>query len=257
MGAISRTALDAVLERAAYLHGDDRDFFRRVWATDPEVYRKRIGAAGFEGLGRILDAGCGFGQWTLPLAETNAHVQAIDVSDARIRIVCDLAAHFQLENVAAERMGVESTGYADSSFDGIFSYSVIYFTDFRQTIAEFSRLLRPGGRLYLCTNGLGWYLHNLLANHNASATFDPRAMAVATLENSLAYYATGERTPGRQLVTPSPLIRQALEHQGFELLATAPEGGYAVPGKERGVSFYEGEYCGAEGVYEVHARKLD
>ena len=247
--------LDAVLERASYLQGDDRDFFLRVWATDPEIYRKRIRAAGFAGLGDVLDAGCGFGQWSLPLAEANRSVAAIDVSDVRVRTVAEVAAEFGIGNLTAARSSIEATPFDDGSFDGIFSYSVVYFTDFRKSIAEFARLLRPGGRLYICTNGLGWYLHNFATAHNASATFDPRAMAVETLENSLTYYAEGRRVPGRQIATPSAVMRAELERNGFEIVAIAPEGTYCAEGAEKGASFYRGDYYGAEGVYEVIARK--
>ena len=255
MPTVTRESLEDVLSRASYLVGDDRDFFLRVWATDPDIYRRRILAAGFAGLGDVLDAGCGFGQWSLPLAETNRSVTAIDTSEVRVRILDDLVRHFGIGNISAARSSIEETPYPDQSFDGIFSYSVIYFTDFRKSIAEFARLLRPGGRLYICTNGVGWYLHNFATGHNASATFDPQAMAVATLENSLSYYSTGKREPGRQIVTPSPVIRAELERNGFEIVGIASEGEFVVPGREKGASFYQGRYHGAEGIYEVVARK--
>jgi SAM-dependent methyltransferase len=248
--------IEPILDRASYLTGDDRDFFLRVWSADPDIYRKRLRAIGFTGLGDVLDAGCGFGQWTVPLAKGNRRVAAVDVSDVRIRVLTDVAAHFGIENIEAAASSIEAMPYADSSFDGIFSYSVLYFTDFRKSTAEFSRLLRPGGRLYLCTNGLGWYLHNLMTAHNASATFDPAAMAVATLENSLAFYATGRRRQGGQIVTPSSVLLPELEREGFEILAVGPEGTLASDGEEKGPSFYRGDYYGAEGVYELIARKV-
>ncbi len=252
---LDRHALDEVLGRAAELAGDDRDFFLRVWSTDPAVYRQRIRAAGFAGLGEVLDAGCGFGQWTLPLAEANRRVTAIDVSELRIRLVRDLAARFGIANIEAARSGIEATPYPDASFDGIFCYSVLYFTDYRESIAEFARLLRPGGRLYLCSNGLGWYLHNLVAAHNASATFDPAAMAVATLENSLDFFAAGRREAGKQIVTPSAIVRRELEANGLEVVAAGAEGTCSYQGEPPGPAGYEGRYCGAEGGYGVIARK--
>lgn len=247
--------LQPVLARASWLTGDDRDFFLRVWATDPEVYRARLAALGFTGLGDVLDAGCGFGQWSLALAAANRHVTAVDVTDIRIRTLADVAEHFGAANLRTAVSSIEAMPFADASFDAIFSYSVVYFTDFRKSIAEFHRLLRPGGRLYICTNGLGWYLHNLLTGHNASATFDPRFMAIAALENSLAYYASGRHSPGSQIVMPSQVLRETLEQVGFTVEAIVPEGTFAVEGAQPGVSFYKGDYHGAEGVYEVVARK--
>jgi SAM-dependent methyltransferase len=225
--------------------------------TDPELYRRRIAAIGFEGLGDVLDAGCGFGQWTFALAEANRSVAAVDVSDVRVRVVGDIAARLGAGNVSAHLSSIEETPFEDGSFDAIFSYSVIYFTDFRRTVAEFRRLLRPGGRLYICSNGLGWYLHNLLSGHNPSPTFDPRAMAIATLDNSISYYATGRHEQGRQIVMPSALLCDTLREAGFAIEACGPEGNVAVPGRESGPSFYNGSYHGAEGVYEVIARKTD
>ena len=253
--ALDRDALQEVLGRAAGLAGDDRDFFLRVWSTDPAIYRRRVRAAGFAGLGEVLDAGCGFGQWTLPLAEANRRVTALDTCERRIRLVRELAGRFAMANVTAAHGAIEATPYPDASFDGIFCYSVIYFTDYRESIAEFARLLRPGGLLYLCSNGLGWYLHNLIDAHNASATFDPAAMAVATLENSLDFFATGRREAGKQVVTPSALVLRQLEANGLEIVAAGAEGSCSAAGEPPGPAFYQGRYCGAEGVYEVIARK--
>jgi ubiquinone/menaquinone biosynthesis C-methylase UbiE len=252
---VTAADLQAVLARASWLTGDDRDFFLRVWATDPEIYRARLAAIGLEGLGNVLDAGCGFGQWSLPLAAANRHVTAVDVSDIRIRALADVAEQLEIGNLTTAVSSIEALPFDDASFDAIFSYSVVYFTDFRKSISEFHRLLRPGGRLYICTNGLGWYLHNLLSGHNASATFDPRAMAIAALENSLSYYATDKHRSGSQIVMPSAVLRETLEQAGFTLDAIVPEGTFAVEGAQPGASFYKGDYHGAEGVYEVVARK--
>ena len=254
---ISRADLDVVLARATWLTGDDRDFFLRVWATDPEIYRKRLTALGFVGLGNVLDAGCGFGQWSLALAAVNRDVTAADVSEIRTRTLADVANHFGVANLNTVVSSMEEMPFDDAAFDAIFSYSAIYFTDFRKSIAEFHRLLRPNGRLYICTNGLGWYLHNLVTGHNASATFNPQAMAIATLENSLAYYASGKHRPGHQIVIPSEVLRETLEKEGFVVDAMVPEGTFAVEGMPAGASFYKGEYHGADGVYEVVARKAD
>ena len=244
-----------VLNLASMLSGNDRDFFVRVWSTDPKIYRRRLRAVGFTGLGDVLDAGCGFGQWTIPLADLNRSVTAVDESATRVGLLSRIAGTVGAVNVDAQVASIEAMPFGDESFDAIFSYSVIYFTDYRKSITEFARLLRPGGRLYLCSNGLGWYLHNLLSGHNASPTFDPKAMAVAALENSLAYYATGEHRPGQQVIIPSALLGAALEANGFVIEGIATEGTLAAEGAEPATSFYKGDYEGAEGVYEIVARK--
>ncbi|TMJ11476.1 MAG: class I SAM-dependent methyltransferase [Alphaproteobacteria bacterium] len=237
----------SVLALGDRLSGDDRDFFRRVWSTDPEVYRARIRAAGFAGLGDVLDAGCGFGQWTMPLAEANRSVEAIDADEARVDVA--RRALSGLSNVRVSRGSVGRLPYPDESFDGIFCYSVLYYTDHRRALAEFARVLRPDGRLYVCGNGLGWYLHNLIDGHNGSAFFDPRAMAAQALADTLA-----GRT-GRQIVIPSEVLVRDCAAARFEVEAVGPEGTLAVAGEVPGTPFFKGTYHGQEGVYELIARK--
>jgi SAM-dependent methyltransferase len=239
----------SVLALGEDLRGDDRDFFRRVWSTDADVYRARIRAAGFAGLGDVLDAGCGFGQWTVPLAEANRSVAAIDLDKRRAALTGEAAALSGLSNVGVSTGSIESLPYADESFDGLFCYSVLYYADHRQALAEFARVLRPSARLYLCGNGLGWYLHNLIDGHNGSLFFDPRAMAAQALADTLA----GRR--GRQVAIPSDVLARDCASAGFHVEALGPEGTLAVPGEAPGTSFFQGAYHGQEGVYEMIARR--
>lgn len=238
-----------------WLDADERGFCERVWATDPAVYAARLRAIGFEGLGRVLDAGCGFGQWTLPLAAVNDAVAAIDYSPARTRALDAILAARGATDVTVATGSISALPYADASFDGIFSYSVIYFTDFEASLAEFARVARPGARVYICTNGLGWYLHNIRAAPYASPTFDPAAMGRETIDHSLAYYAGLGYRPGSQLVMPQAVTAAALDRHGFDLIGMAGEGECAAPGRTPGRSFFQAEYEGHEGVYEVIAER--
>jgi SAM-dependent methyltransferase len=253
---LSHREWDQLLD-GANIVGNDRAFCMRVWETDPEIYRERLRAVGFSGLGKVLDAGCGFGQWTLALAELNESVTAIDISEPRIEVTRQLVARLGGRNVTAAPSSIQVTGFPDATFDGIFCYSAIFFTDYRRTLSEFARLLKEGGTLYVCANGLGWYLHNLLTAPNPADDFDPVTMAIDTLDNTLSYLTTGEPQEGKQLAIPTSALRRTLEASGFEVLAFAGEGQCAVEGQRSGRSFYSGEYYGKEGVYEVIARRSD
>jgi SAM-dependent methyltransferase len=244
-----------LLDDVEGLSPDDRDFFRRAWATPPETYCKRVEAVGFCGRNDVLDAGCGFGQWTAALAALNRRVTALDQCPVRTAAVGEIALRLKLNNVEVLQGSIERTPFRDASFDGIFSYSVIYFTDYRQTLNEFGRLLTNGGILYICGNGLGWYLHNIIDGHNSTATFDSRRMGIDALRNSLELYAGRPREEGKQIVIPSVNLRAELVRSGFEIISWGAEGTCTAPGARQGSSFYEGEYHGAEGVYEIIARK--
>jgi SAM-dependent methyltransferase len=248
--------LQRAVERAGrHLEGNDREFFRRVWATDPEIYRARLRAIGFSGLDRVLDAGSGMGQWTLPLAELNRRVDAVDVSAARVSATRELADELGVVNLDIDQQSVEELQFPDEAFDAVFCYSVIMMTDFHQTVREFHRVLKPGGRVYICSNGLGYYVHNIVDEPNRSDHYDPRMMAIETIQRSLEHYATGIRVSASQIVIPSRLLIAALRHAGFGTSLSAGEGTLQVADSVSPRSFYVAEYAGVENVYEVLAWK--
>jgi SAM-dependent methyltransferase len=232
----------------------DQDFLRRVWSTPAEVYEERLRAIGFRGLRRVLDAGCGFGQWTVALARLNAEVLGADPSAERIAVAREMAAALALDNVAFAQDGIETLGADAGSFDAAFSYSVLQLTDYRASLRALHRLLAPGGLLYVNVNGLGWYVYNLLESHNDSADFSSRQMALEAFENSLDYFARGRHTPGRSIILPRPVLVADLEAIGFEVLAHGPDA--SVRRAEASPrAFFEPSKYGHESVYEVLARR--
>jgi SAM-dependent methyltransferase len=232
----------------------DRDFFRRVWATPGEVYEERLRAVGFAGLGRVLDAGCGFGQWSAALARLNAEVVGVDVSTERVAAARAMAEAAGLGNVTFRTATLEGLDAGAGPFDAVFSYSVVQLTDYRASLRALHALLAPGGLLYLNTNGVGWYVYNLLETHNDSADFSSRQMALEAFENTIDYFATGAGAPGRSIVLPSRVLLADLAALGFEVLAHGPDAsigrGAAAPR-----AFFEPEKYGHESVYEVLARR--
>ncbi|MEV0446870.1 class I SAM-dependent methyltransferase [Streptomyces sp. NPDC050600] len=94
---------------------------------------------------RILDAGCGSGPLTAALRDHGAAVTGVDASAgmlalARRRLGADAALH-----VADLR---DPLPFADGAFDDVVASLVLhYLEDWGPTLAEFRRVLRPGGRL--------------------------------------------------------------------------------------------------------------
>lgn len=237
-----------------HLPEKDIEFFRRVWSADVTTYENRLKAIGFTRLDNVLDAGCGFGQWAVTLARLNKNVSAIDISEGRIKVLDGITEHLNISNLTAAIGSIEKTGYANNQFDAVFSYSVLYFTNYTKTISEFARILKPGGKLYVCTNGLGWYLHNLINGHNTSVHFNSQQMAIETIENSLTFYATGNHEAGKQIITPKEMVVRCLTQNGFESICCADEGTIQATGESTNFTlkpFYKGEYFGKEGVYEI------
>jgi len=245
----------AVREAAQQLRGYEREFFERVWTTDLDVYRTRLKAIGFEGLTDILDAGCGNGQWTLCLAELNDHICAIDLAESRLHASEHILNALGVTNCDFGLQSIESCGYPDCAFDAVFCYSVLYFSDHRRSLREFFRVLRPGGVLYVCTNGPGWYVYNLLTPHNPSASFDIREMAIKAIANTFEFFSEGHRSPDAQLAVSSQTLRREATAAGFRDVRVGGEGTLASRCEFVPKPFFEPHYLGLEGVYEMLATK--
>lgn len=230
----------------------DRDFLERVFGTPPAVYRRRLEAIGFAGLGRVLDAGSGFGQWAMALAELNDGVVALDYSAFRVGVADQIAAASCL-SVDGMVGSLNRLPLADQSVDGVFSYAAIFAVDFRVALAEMARVLRPGGLLYFSTSSIGWYLHNAVRGHNDSADFSSRRAALATMRASAHFYTRGvDPPPEVGLVIPKFVARRAVVAAGFGHVRIAAEGTLGPP-VPPGRPFYQPTYLGLPGVFEVLA----
>ncbi len=239
------------------LHGNDLDFYRRVWDTDLDVYRTRLRAIGFTGMERVLDAGAGFGQWTVCLAEDNLRVDSSDYSAIRVATVQSIVNELGIDNVTVSQQSIESLDFPDQTFDGVFCYGVLFLADFRRALQEFARVLKPGGRLYISSNGAGWYLYNLLRPHNPADDFNPRRMALETIAHTLGFALFRKHRPEKQLIIPGALLGRYLEALGFERVMLGGEGTIHVADEPMGRPFFASRFYGLEGVYEVLAQRRD
>ena len=93
---------------------------------------------------RVLDAGCGFGEWVEFLARRGYHAEGLDYSSELIA---------RLRNTYPNRTWSEgrtqSMPYADATFDAIVSWGVIEHDPDgpHQALNEFRRVLNPHGRI--------------------------------------------------------------------------------------------------------------
>jgi len=231
-------------------------FLHRVYADGLGKYADRLSQHGLSGCSRVLDAGCGYGQWSLALAADCDRVDAVDVDANRLAFVEAMAVGLRLNAVKVTKCPVWDLPFDDRSFDGVFCYGVLFLTPWRETVAEFARVLDDGGLLYVNANGLGWYHHLWRTGYNQTEGYDPRETAATVLQNTLAH-DRGEFEPsGGQLLIEPDDLRSELVACGFEIIAEGPEGTTSLPSREtRGAPFFEGSYEGALGVYEILARR--
>jgi len=117
---------------------------------------------------KILDAGCGTGNFEKFLAEKNApplKIEAVDFSTAmlsRAEKKCK-----QMQNVRFSRADLNlRLNFPDNAFDRILCVNVLYaLKDPHFTLSEFSRVIKPGGKILVATPKPGFKVGVIVQDH--------------------------------------------------------------------------------------------
>lgn len=233
----------------------EHDFFGRVFNTPHKSYRMRLNSIGLSNKGRVLDAGCGFGQWSVALAESNYHTVSMDVSPLRCSALYEMSRLLGIGSISTLTGDMDSAPFPASHFDAIFCYSSTHFGNWRQKVAELVRVLRPGGLLYINTNALGWYLYNLVRRHNDSDDFSSRRMALDSIVNSMTSRVSGSWPSNRQSIIQPRSLCDVLRKADAVILQLAPDGRIGEPEDALPHQFFAPKQFGLTSVYEILATK--
>jgi ubiquinone/menaquinone biosynthesis C-methylase UbiE len=113
-----------------------------------EAFRRGVLERYVPAAARVLEIGPGAGRWTGYLAERAAQLTAVDISSSCIELCREKFGH--LGNVEfLVTSGEALPGVPDTAIDCIFSFDVFVHINRRevgQYVAEFRRVLKPGGR---------------------------------------------------------------------------------------------------------------
>jgi sterol 24-C-methyltransferase len=151
---------------------------------------------------QVLDAGCGVGHVALHLADRYGYfVEGIDVVDhhivkARRNIARSGLPEGQVKTRKMDYHHLEDLN--DSSFDGVYTMETfVHATDPKAVLANFHRVLRPGGRISLFE-----YDHTL-----QSDSFDNMSQSMRLINDFAAMPTNALSHPG--------VFQQMLEDSGF------------------------------------------
>lgn len=225
---------------------------KRVFTPPFTRYADRLASLGFTGHGRVLDACCGFGQWSLCLAELNDRVDACDADPNRIDIISGLAGHLDIRNLEARACPLQSLDYDDNTFDAAFCYVALNCTPWKESLGELYRVLKPGGKLYFTANGLGYFLRQWVEEPYKTAHRSPRFFTALSLQNTLDYEESGKAPELGQIVTEKDEMRECLHDLGFTIHALEDEGHIDMSGGAHPPTpFFPGTYHGLTCCYEA------
>ena len=119
----------------------------------------------------IIDAGCGYGRLSIPLAKKGAQITSLDINTEMLKM-CDAQA--KLEQVADKiRLvlgDIEELPFDDSRFDKSVSIGTLeHVPDYEEAIKELIRVTRIGGIIVVATTSLlhptilkRWLKHRLV-----------------------------------------------------------------------------------------------
>jgi SAM-dependent methyltransferase len=147
------------------LYGDPAKLGARVvlqsrFSTNPvSVVIWELGLVDLSGVCRALDAGCGTGNFLLPLARRlaphGAELVGLDLAEGTLGVARKRA---QAEGLPVTFLigDVEALPFDDAAFDLVLAnYMLYHVPDLDRAITELRRVLRPGGTLLAATNGVG------------------------------------------------------------------------------------------------------
>lgn len=135
----------------------------RGFRDDPKQFRSAIKYWNVHGCDRVLDLMCGYGRWSVFLAEANREVIGLDRNEGAINIARGMCARLGLTNATFFTGDVTDTSrFEDESFDAVWIWNALIYAERGPCLREVHRILRPGGRLVAgSTNSTGRLLQKL------------------------------------------------------------------------------------------------
>jgi SAM-dependent methyltransferase len=113
--------------------------------------RKAVEAAAIGTGDRVLDVACGTGNATIPAAQAGAEATGLDLTPSLLE-----AGRAEAKEAGVEIEWVEGDAeqlpFEDGSFDAVISvFGCMFAPDQSRTAAEIARVLKPGGRIGICS----------------------------------------------------------------------------------------------------------
>ncbi len=176
---------------------------------------------------KILDAGCGTGNFSIKLARIGAQVTGIDLSVGMLAVARDKASS-GVEAIGLMKMDICSLDFDDDTFDAVLCMTAFEFiADPDAAFAELMRVVKPGGRIVIGTihrESLWAELYDHLASQDETCIYrHAQFKSLADLEDlDRGHYVKGVQglfispfTPLERLTWEEEAARSSVNTGGF------------------------------------------
>ena len=167
-------------------------------------------------VGRALDAGCGTGRHAAFLADLGHIVDGVDVTPAMLAV-----ARAKVPGATFHVGTFDAVPAAGATFDVVVcSLALTHTADLGPAIAEFARVLRPGGWLVVAD------IHPVAVVFGAGAVFpdEPQTLSyVPNLKHELSSYVAAARAAGLTVEECHEIALEESEMAMSPAFAVAPE----------------------------------
>jgi len=176
-----------------------------------EFLRGKVQEWGFQGLGRVIDVGSGYGRWSMFLAEQNNEFVGIERNEEGVAFTSKLSDYLELNNSKFHAGDVSDIPEESESFDGVWCNNVVQFVDRGAMFTEINRILKKDGIFFLgVANSAGRVLEKFFT-----------AYAQGGLEHRTSQFALnalkqGPLYNGRGGYTTPETIEEVMDKFGFE-----------------------------------------
>lgn len=92
---------------------------------------------------RILELGCYVGELTKKIAQSKAHIFAIDISSQSISMANQ---RIKLKNIHFLVDNIENSTFKNNFFDAVYGNGILHHTNLRLSLPEIKRILKPEGK---------------------------------------------------------------------------------------------------------------
>jgi len=249
--------IESYFAEEKYSSDFDLQFIKRNYSDEnyrvpAERFMARLEMMGCTAQEKVLDFGCGFGQWTIAASKLNTFVTAIDPDVRRVNFLQSAIRKLSLDNIEVRTGGVENLD-SEEDFSFILCYGVLPFLDWKLALRKFHSLLKKGGSLYFNSYDIGWMVYNIVENPNQNANFSSRAWAEETIRNTYKQKQTNfffQQNFLSSIYIPIEDVLAEVQDVGFEIINYSGDGMSDVRLLGSELPFFPANYMGLNCVYE-------